>query len=211
MFTAPGTSTTGNKVKGYAPGIVQIHADLPTNPTAMTVTFKKGMATGGGGLGQGGTPFKPKLLVRFGADPITFDYKPFKAADGVLEVDVVAEGSKFTANLDVPTDATSVYFMVANEGQSDGTYMSVALDVESSAGAGGAGGAGGSGGASNAGGSGGAVGAGGATTTDQPKAAPKTEEIGGCGCSVPSTSTSGGLAALGLAALALLRRRSAKG
>jgi MYXO-CTERM domain-containing protein len=210
MLTSPGTSTTGTK--GVAPGIVQIHADLPAHPTAMTVAFKKGPATGGGGgFGQGGTPFKPVLLVRFGADPITFKYKPFKIDDGVVQVDAVASGSTFTATLDVPADATSVYVMVANVGQTDGTYMGITLDVESSTGAGGAGG----GGAGGAGGSGGAAttsagGSGGAAPAPQTKATPASQEIGGCGCSVPNRSTSGGFAAIGLAALALLRRRKSR-
>ena len=166
------------------------------------------MQEGSGGLGQGGTPFKPQVLVRFGADPIQFTYKPLKASADALVIDPV-KGSAglgktaFSAALDVPADAGSVYVMIVSTGQLDGAYTALSLTTEQSTEMG-TGGAGGS--TSTTGGTTTTTGAGGSGGEG-------SQEIGGCGCALPA---SGGdtrpalaaLAALGLAA-ARRRRRSA--
>lgn len=208
LWFAPGTQTNGVKsASGYTPGVVQIHGALPAKTTKLTVDFTQ-YDIGGGGLGQGGTPFKPQVLVRFGADPIQFTYKPLKASADALVVDPV-KGSAglgktaFSAALDVPADAGSVYVMIVSAGQLDGAYTALSLTTEQSTEMG-TGGAGGS--TSTTSGSTTTTGAGGSGGDG-------SQEIGGCGCALPASEGDtrpalAVMAALGLAA-ARRRRRSA--
>lgn len=132
LWMTPGTSTTGVKAKdgGWTPGVVQVHAKLGENAAKLAVSFRK-VDVGGGGAGPfggGGTPFTPKLLVRFGSDPIQVTYKPLAVAEGTQLVEL--EGDKTpSAELDVPVGAADVYVMVVNAGQNDGAYRELALDV----------------------------------------------------------------------------------
>jgi len=200
LWFAPGTSTTGVKTTTdgkWTPGVVQMHMALPEGTTKLDAQITS-VAISAGGFGMGGTAFTPKFLFRFGADPITFKYKPL-TADGVVPVDGVKNGSKYNATIDVPAGATEVFVMIGSTGSNDGAYTSfIATPTVDSTGTGGAGGMGGGGGAGGATTSGGA---GGDDTVVQ-----------GCGCSLPGeSSVPGGVVFAALAALGLIatrRRRS---
>ncbi len=205
LWFAPGTQTNGVKLStGATPGVVQFHGELPAKTTKLTVGFSQ-ISIGGGGLGMGGTPFKPKLLVRFGDEPIQFTYKPLKTAEGVLEVEPSKGsgglGMPFVAEVEVPADAGSVYVMIASAGQLDGAYTAFSLTTEQAIETG-AGGAGGSTGSTTA--TGATTGAGGSGGGSQ--------EIGGCGCALPASDGDGraGLAAIAALGLFAARRRRSR-
>ena len=212
LWFAPGTQTTGVKHSAgdWTPGVVQFHHALPASPLALTFGLRKVDIGGAGGpLGGGGTPFAPKLLVRFSAEPIQFQYQPLGTATAdVVEVELVEAGNDYTATIDVPMGATDVHVMITSTGESDGAYTDVNMSVTTGGGQGGGGAGGGDvGGAAPGGG-----GAGGQATGNP--ASP--DAGGGCGCEVPgagSTSTSAlaaMLAALGLA-VGRVRRRAGRG
>jgi hypothetical protein len=196
IWIAPGTNTTGISALGWTPGVVQMHSSLPENTGTVTIELTKvAFSGGGGGFGQPGTPFEPKVLVRFGADPITFTYGPFAPADGVLTLDATKAGSKYTAIADAPPGATSVYVMVASSGEDDGGYTDVTITSTQGApdpttGA--------------------TTGAGATTSTGSGEPKADEQDIGGCGCEIPgsrSAPVGGALAGLLLALGASLRRR----
>jgi MYXO-CTERM domain-containing protein len=189
-------------VKGYAPGVVQVHHALPENTNSMTVSIERvQLASAGGGLGGPmGTPFTPKLLVKFAGDPITFsDFTPVTPEGETQLVDMTDDNDVYSATVPVAADATDVHFMIVNAGELDGAYTQMNLTTVQAADPTGSGGAGGGGGAGGS-----PTGSGGNNNTGDP-----TDE-GGCGCSVPGSE--GGpsaallLAAAGLAA-SLVRRR----
>ena len=214
LWFAPGTQTTGakNSAGDWTPGVVQVHYALPEGTNKLEVTIKE-VAVGGGGFG-GGTPFVPKFLVRFGADPITFTYKPTNTNPDVVALDGVKNGTKHVLSVDVPPGTTSVYVMVGSTGQADGAYTDlsmVATTVPVTSGAGGMGGDGGAGGAGGAGGQGGG-GAAGGQGGNGGTGGGEDVVIEGCGCSLPGTSAPQGAAFAAIAALGLVaarrRRRS---
>lgn len=190
-----------NKLSGdYAPGVVQMHYAIPADAGELTVAFERVEVGGGlGGLGGGGTPFTPQVLVRFGADPITFsDFTPIKPDGETTLVEPTEDSDVFTATFAVPAGATEVHFMVVNTGQSDGAYtnMDVTAIKAPEPGAGGAGGSGPASSSSSGGTNNGIV-----------------DEDSGCGCAVPGAADGRGalavVAAAGLA-LSILRRRQAR-
>ncbi|MFO0610945.1 MAG: M36 family metallopeptidase [Polyangiaceae bacterium] len=195
LWFAPGTQTTGVKAKeGWTPGVIQAHYTLPANSGKLTVAFTK-VNVGGGGLGTTGTPFTPKVLVRFGVGPIQFTYGPLAAAETTL-ADAVAAGNAYTANVDVPAGATDASVMVVNAGQLDGAYTALSLTAEPAMNTG----TGGAGGATSSS----STGAGGGNNVNP------TDD--GCGCEIPG-QTSGGshwVAAIALGAIAIGRRRRAR-
>jgi MYXO-CTERM domain-containing protein len=196
LWFALGTSIT--QTKDYAPGIIQVRSELLERTTSITVKFEKKEVGAGNPFGGMGTPFTPKLLVKFGADPITFsDFTPTTPEGDVMVIDPTADGNTYSAKVDAPAGATRVYFMVGNSGQSDGAYTDIemtSIQAPAPMGTGGAGGAGG-------------TGAGGEDDT------PSTNDDSGCGCALPGASDgpTGTLlvAAAGLA-LSLLRRRRSR-
>lgn len=207
LWFSLGTQTVGSQVKGgYAPGVVQMHHTLPEKTASMTVSIESvQIAAGGlGGLGGGGTPFTPKLLVKFAPEPITFsDFNPITPEGETQLVDMADDSDTYSASVMVPPGSKDVHVMVVNAGETDGAFTKMELTsvlAEDPTGAGGAGG-GGVGGMGG-GGAGGTGGTGLTPTTDS-----------GCGCAVPgadgSLSGAGLLAAVGLAA-SLLRRRQSK-
>ena len=202
LWFALGTQTIGSQVKGYAPGVVQAHHALPDRTNSMTVSIERVQIQAGGLGGQMGTPFTPKLLVKFAADPITFsDFTPITPEGETQLVDMTDDNDVFSATVPVVEGTKDVHFMIVNTGQLDGAYTQMKLTTVQSAdpttGVGGAGGGGGAGGSG--------PGSGGGNNADP------TEE-GGCGCSVPGSE--GGpsaallLAALGLAGSLVRRRKS---
>ncbi|MFT3773485.1 MAG: MYXO-CTERM sorting domain-containing protein [Minicystis sp.] len=194
LWFAPGTQTTGVTSKGWTPGVVQFHHKLPEGTTKLTVDLQK-KDIGGGGLGVGGTPFKPKVLAHFGSDPIQFTYKPLTGPADLLAVDPTASGNDFTVTVDVPAGATDAWVMIGSTGQTDGAYTALSLttmgEVPSTS-------------SSSSSSS---------SSTSTSSTGGTSEVVGGCGCTVPGEEQSKSGAALGaLAALGLLvsrrRRRS---
>jgi MYXO-CTERM domain-containing protein len=194
LWFALGTQTVGSQVKGYAPGVVQVHHALPERTNSMTVSIER-VELGANPFGGMGTPFTPKLLVKFAADPITFgDFTPITPEGETVLLDMDSDSDVYSATTEVPAGATDVHFMVVNSGQLDGAYTRMELTTVQAAdptgmgGAGGAGGAGGTGGNNNV---------------------PVTDD--GCGCSVPGSDSGPSaaliLAAAGLAASLIRRRR----
>lgn len=194
LWFAPGTQTTGakNAAGGWTPGVIQTHFTMPANSGKLTVTFTEVNVGGGGNPLSMGTPFKAKLLVRFGADPVQFTYKPTATTDDVLAVDTMKSGQQHTATIDVPAGATEVYVMVGSTGQLDGAYTNLAMSAEPAVPMG-SGGAGGTGATSSTTGSGGG---------------PSEDSGDGCGCEVPGAPSSDNawFAALGLVGFFALRR-----
>jgi len=199
VWMALGTQTTGARAQngGWTPGIVQFRHELPEYSEKLSVSLLEvdiGGGSSGSPFGGGGTPFTPKLLVRFD-EPITFTYKPLVGAEDMLVVDLAADGNTHSAEIEIPEGAEAVYVMVANAGQSDGAYTKVSLDVE--------------------------VGEAPEETPDagtdpgepEPAADPEAEDgvKGGCGCEVPGNAGTAGKAGLVAGALAMglawMRRR----
>jgi Zn-dependent metalloprotease len=128
LWMAPGTQTTGTPK--FAPGVVQFHQKLPAGTTQLAVNLRKvNVNSGGGGIFGGGTPFEPRLLVRFSADLVEFRYGPFKAAADVIPVDLDKDGNNYSASVEVPEGAEDAYVMVASTGQLDGAYTKVELTL----------------------------------------------------------------------------------
>jgi MYXO-CTERM domain-containing protein len=225
IWFALGTQTTGlNNPVGFSPGIVQFHTTLPSNATTLSVELRTVDVGGGGGpFGGTATPFKPKLVVRFGADPIGFTYGPYAVSADAVQADFTT-GTTVTSSVAVPTGATSAYVMIASTGQADGAYTNVTLTSDGSAGTGGTAGTGGSAGTggtagtAGTGGTAGTAGTGGTSGTagssSGAKATPASADDSGCGCRVPTSSTtssSTGLGVLALLGLAAMRRRKLSG
>lgn len=193
LWWAPGMNTTSLKSLGWTPGVVQFHAVLPEGTARVTAQVSKSTLVQGGGFGQPGTPFAPKLLVRFGDTPIQFSYKPFAATDDLLVLEPEVQGAKHHVTVDVPPGTTSVYVMVASAGEDDGGYNHFLLTTEAGEPPPDTTGATTSS-ASSGGGS---------------SASPTTTEVEGCGCEVPggSAQSRGALAGLALALALAARRR----
>ncbi|MCA9599237.1 MAG: M36 family metallopeptidase [Myxococcales bacterium] len=194
-FWAPGTQDAAISGAPYAPGVLQFHASFP-GATQMTVSFNE-VQTGGGGSSPfgGGTPFTPQIVVRFGNDPITFDYSSGLSATADATTDAPIAGGKGSATFEVPEGATSAYVMIVNGGQSSGGYKNVDFAFEGAPQA-------------DAGVGDGGVPEGGADAGASPT--PKaSEDDSGCGCRVAGQSQRSSAFALLLAALGLAfaRRR----
>jgi MYXO-CTERM domain-containing protein len=194
LWFSLGTQTTGASIKGWTPGVVQFHDQLPAGTTKLTVDVKKVDTGGGGGiLGGGGTPFKPKVLVHFGADPIQFKYKPLSGPADLQTLDPTASGNDYTVTVDVPAGTTDAWVMIGSAGQSDGAYTNLKLTAASDV-------------PSTSSSSSSASSSTSASSTSSSSGSP--EVVGGCGCAVPGGETRGKGAALGaLAALGLLLSR----
>lgn len=194
LWFAPGTQTTGVTKNGWTPGVVQFHYKLPAGTTKLDVNLTKvDINSGGDILGGGGTPFKPKVLVRFGDQPIQFTYKPFTPPAGLLELDPEASGNDYAATADVPAGTADAWVMIGSAGQTDGAYTALSMtasgDVPNTS----------SSSSSSSSSSG---------MSSSSSSGGMSEAIGGCGCAVPGGDASNEGAALGaLAALGLLLSR----
>ena len=126
-FVAPGTQALG--LPDLAPGIVQIKAALPEKTGKVTITFSSFSSLGGGGgnpLGGNATPFAPIVLAKVGKT-ITWDGKSKEGHDAELKGEVSGSGTR-TATIELPEGAAGdLYLQIANKGESDGQYDSVAL------------------------------------------------------------------------------------
>lgn len=197
VWFALGTQTTGakNAAGQWTPGVMQVHYALPENTAKLDIEIQEVQLGGGGGFGSNGDPFKPKFLVRFGKEPITFTYKPTNTNPDVVAVDGVKGGSKYTATVEVPAGTTDVHVMVGSVGDVDGAYTNFTMSATIGDPMTGTGGAGGGGGAGGSGGEGGAGGD------------PDDVVVSGCGCSVPGDEAPTGAAFAALAALGLIASR----
>lgn len=185
-FAAPGTATLG--MTTLAPGILQVRAPLPKNPTIVTVTFTT-KESGGQSTGLGGqsTPFAPVVLAKLGA-PITWTPEAKKAHDADFSAKASGQADR-TVTIDVTgATADTLYLQIANSGESDGAYDQIIVRTEAVPEP--------------------------ATPAPEMPAATTTTEAGG-GCNVATTGNGRGSAAvsaaLGLALVgAVVRRRRAR-
>jgi MYXO-CTERM domain-containing protein len=203
LWFAPGTQTTGVTSGNWTPGVVQVHYKLPANTNTLAIGLTSVDIGGGNPLtGATGTPFAPKMLVRFGADPIQFTYQPFKGPSDLVAVDGTASGNDYNASVDIPAGATDVYVMIGSSGQTDGAYTALKLTASEQAPST----------TSSSSSSSSSSGAGGSSSSSSSGSMSNTS--GGCGCAVPGEGGEKTGAALGLlAGLGLLigrRRRSAR-
>lgn len=190
-FVAPGLQSI--PLGELAPGIIQVHEKVGAADTTLVVSITTRAASGGGNpLGGGGTPFTPVALVKFGK-PLTWTVSRGDASHDADKTLAMTEGTRPSATFEIPAGTTDVYVQIANKGDSDGAYNNVALALAPAA-------------------------------VDPPATEPppgeggpltKKESTTGCACSTlgaPATPTSsiplaGLLAALGLAAGVVRRRR----
>ena len=188
-FIAPGTGSTG--VRGQAPGVVQVHHTLPAGATNVRVSVTD-LSTYSSGFGGGGAKFEPKLVVRFGSEPIRWSTTSSPKATSDLEIELAPdEARELEEPIEVPEGATEVFVQIANAGQSDGVYTSLGVlsdaPVPSRPDAG--------------------------PTTPSVEDTPTPETVEGCGCQGAPLGDIGGNLAVVAAAVALVsarRRRSTK-
>lgn len=166
-FFMPGLPYIKSASAPFAPGIFQIHANLPENTAKIEVDWES-YPYSQGGFGQ--SNLEPQVIVRYGAEAITF--QPKGSFNTTAEDPVDANGPKngfghFKATLTVPAGQTEAYVMLVNAGDEGALFGDVRLSFVKGATpkppTGGAGGTAG-GNAGNAGTSGGRAGAGGTGT-----------------------------------------------
>jgi MYXO-CTERM domain-containing protein len=231
FFFLPGRPYVKSGTTPYAPGIFQVHAKLPANTASVEVAWEQYPYSQGAGFGQ--NPAEPQVIVRYGAEPITFQAKgSFKST---AEDPVDASGPKFgqgrfSAKLTVPQGQDEAWIMLVNGGDEGALFGQMRLTftkgaVNGNGGNGGTSAAGGTTGtagnsvggtsgtaggtaAGNAGASAGGNGRGIGAPAAEGQALPHPE--GGCSFVAASSSTATGVFALfGLGlGLAFRRRRS---
>ncbi len=201
-FYAPGSYLGGTGPQAaYTPGVFQAHRSIPEGTLKLRVSIENVPYKTQQSYGQNSDPYEPAALIQFSADPISFTYDsdvsstagdpiPFSSVAGSLEVDV-------------PSDATDVHVMVVNLGDEDGLFRALTLTPKGPPTN--TGGTGGSGGSPSFGGTGGAGATGGGVAIGEE--APELAPGGGCACETRRSPSRGGLALLGLGALAWLFRR----
>ncbi|MRG97667.1 M36 family metallopeptidase [Polyangium spumosum] len=199
-------ANVGQNSLGWVPGVIQVRVPIPENTESLTVDFDG--ASISTGLGGGGGAFAPRVLVRFGEDPVQFTYGPFKATDDLVVLTPDGGGQQglnaYNTTATVPAGVKTAYVMIANSGEGDGAFTNLTFTTMQSSGNGGAGGMGGMGGMG--------PGAGGTGGTGANPAGPDVNTDAGCGCAVPGTSSvpaGASLAAFAAIAGLLARRRRA--
>lgn len=123
-FAAPGKSSLG--VRDTAPGLVQVHAKVPTGSKKGTFSFSIADRGGGGGspFGNGGKEFTPVVFVKFGsALTWTTTGRPTVDADLTLPLEAKAE----SAEIEIPEGTTDVFVQIGNAGDQDGYYGGLTL------------------------------------------------------------------------------------
>lgn len=126
-FAAPAGASIG--MAGIAPGILQVKAKLPAYTTQVTFTFTAKSSEGGGGFGGASEPFGPIVLAKFGA-PIRWAASGRGLADDAsAKKNLTQSSGTLSATFEVPaSDAeTAVYFQIANQGDSDGSYDAIEI------------------------------------------------------------------------------------
>jgi hypothetical protein len=125
-FVAPGKASVN--VKGIAPGIFQLGAQLPENTASMTVSFTARSGGSSSPFGGSAKPFTPVVLAKLGA-PITWDPKSKDGHDATFKVSPKAADGNVSASIELPegTPNGTIYVQVASTGDSDGSYDEIAL------------------------------------------------------------------------------------
>jgi MYXO-CTERM domain-containing protein len=186
VWFLPGTQSSGiSSPLGYSPGVFQVHATFADTTDTLNIAFQAA-DTGGQGI-------KPKVVVRFGDEPIQFTWNPYATVGEVVAVNAQGGGqglASYSATVPVPVGTKSAFVMIANSGTSDailsgleitapsgpvGTASSSTSSSTSSSSTGSGAGVGGSTGTWGEGGEGGEGGT------------PPTAKSG-CGCTVPGDS-----------------------
>jgi MYXO-CTERM domain-containing protein len=191
-FASPGIQSI--PLGELAPGILQVHGKPAATDGSLVVTVTTRASSGGSAnpLGGGGTPFTPVALVKFGK-PITWTVSRSDATHDADKMVDMSAGTRPSATFEIPAGTTDVYVQIANKGESDGAYDNVALTFTPAAVTPGDDG----------------------VTSDPVPTAAAPETTTGCACSTvggaeapaSSTALAGLLAALGLAAGVVRRRR----
>ena len=123
-FFAPGLNDAPIAPLPYAPGVVQFR--VPLEPTShLTIKF----------LAQGiestvGSRFRPRVLVRWGEEPIRFAWSPFEAViDEQLTANKAPAGG-YRATVQVPEGVETAHVMIVNAGEQQGLYKQVDFDFQ---------------------------------------------------------------------------------
>ncbi len=213
-FYVPGKAIVGvPESVDFAPGHFQLRVPVEEGAAQMQVRWQSLPAPSsglGGSFGGEGTPFDPVVLVKFGEDPIRFEYGPGVRHDA--QDPVVPMGGSVTeaATIDLPAGATDAHVMIVNRGDQDGLLTELFvrfLDPKPPVGTGGTAGTAGTG----FGGVGGTSGEAGAPLAADDSRPEVRLAGGGCGCRVAGTAEGRAPAtALLLASLVVASRRRAR-
>lgn len=126
-FVAPGKQSLG--VRKLAPGILQVRAAIPPGAVSVEVSFvARASRAGIGPLGGNAKPFAPVVLAKLD-QPITWEPGRELSHDADRRVKISATSGKVRATFAIPegSAADSIYVQIANDGDADGAYDSVAL------------------------------------------------------------------------------------
>jgi MYXO-CTERM domain-containing protein len=196
-FAAPGNQNLMPKI-AIVPGILQAKIAVPNGTKKIKITFDVPKMNGGGNPvgGANGTPFTPKVLVKWG-EAITWTLGVKIASDADVTLDPTLVAQSYTAEVNVPDGANVAALQVGNAGDRDGYYRNLAITTI----------------------------AGEPRPADSPTVptvltvpaaspprAPVEAAPVGCGCAVPDRATKANgffAAALGVLGVALRRRRRA--
>lgn len=120
-FAAPGTLATGTVL---APGIVQLRVELPATATRLRISFTGGALVASPLVAAPATPFRPVVLAGW-------DH-PLRWSGGASDADVrvsVDGVASFGVELDPPPGTRSVWLQIANEGEGEGRYDALAVEL----------------------------------------------------------------------------------
>jgi len=124
-FISPGLNDVPIAPLPYAPGIVQFR--VPLEPTGhLAVSFE-----GVGIEGVNGARFRPRVLVRWGEEPIAFEWSTFGAnSDAQLTAQSMASSNAYRAQTKVPEGVETAHVMVVNAGEQQGIYRHVHFEFQ---------------------------------------------------------------------------------
>lgn len=125
-FMSPGSASVG--LRGLVPGVVQVHRVLPADSSNVRVAVYTLRSYSSGGFG-GDSTFKPRLLVRFGAEPIEWKQSGSGVTPDVdLDLELIAdEDDMLEVPIEVPAGVTEVYVQVANRSNANGVYIDLGV------------------------------------------------------------------------------------
>lgn len=121
-FFAPGTNDAAVGPLFYAPGVLQFQ--VPLQPTGQLVIKFEKLDTGP----SVAVPFRPKVLVRWGSEPISFTWSSSDVtsnADATLTPQIMASANSYRAHISVPEEVTHASVMIVNTGEEQGLYKQV--------------------------------------------------------------------------------------
>ncbi|HVK70611.1 MAG TPA: hypothetical protein VM694_39425, partial [Polyangium sp.] len=125
--TGVSAANIGSNQQGYVPGALQVRVTLPENTESLTIDFDG--ASSGSASPFGGGQFEPKVLVRYGEEPLQFTYGPFKPTADTVVLTPDGGGSQginaYNTTSMVPAGMKTAYVMIANAGEGDGLYTNL--------------------------------------------------------------------------------------